>query len=414
MGKAICQGKRAASRGNRQTTATPLKTVAMKPIDSTEELSAACARLAHHPFITIDTEFIRETTFWPELCLVQVASADEALLIDPLAKRIDLAPLFDLLANKAVLKVFHAARQDIEIFFNLTGRVPEPIFDTQVAAMVCGFGDAIAYDQLVKRISGAHIDKSSRFTDWRQRPLSDKQLSYALADVTHLRDVYADLSERLKSENREHWVAEEMGVLTSHGTYDILPEDAWQRLKLRVRKPIELQILKNIAAWRETEARNRNQPRRRILKDDAIYEIAQQQPQSPEALGRLRSLNKGIERSSMATPLIKAVTDALAMDKADLPAIPRPPASPEGTSAAVDLLRVLLKLAAEEHGVAQKIIATTDDLEKIAIHGEDADVGALKGWRREVFGDKALRATRGELAIRFRERRLDVIDVGSG
>ncbi len=384
----------------------------MKLIDSTEELSATCARLAHHPFITIDTEFIRETTFWPVLCLVQVASADEAVMIDPLAKGIDLSPLFELLADTNVLKVFHAARQDIEIFFNLTGAVPEPIFDAQVAAMVCGFGDAIAYDQLVKRITGAHIDKSSRFTDWRARPLSERQLSYALADVTHLRDVYVDLSERLKTENREHWVREEMGVLTAPETYDLKPEDAWQRLKLRVRKPIELQILKNIAAWRETEARSRNQPRRRILKDDAIYEIAQQQPQTPEALARLRSLNKGIERSSMAAPLIKAVTDALEVDKHDLPPIPRPPASPEGTSAAVDLLRVLLKLTAEEQGVAQKIIATTDDLEQIAIHGEAADVGALKGWRREVFGDKALRTVNGELAIRFEQRKLSVLDVG--
>jgi len=383
----------------------------MKPIESTEELSAACARLAHHPFITIDTEFIRETTFWPELCLVQVASTDEAVLIDPLAKGIDLAPLFNLLADKNVLKVFHAARQDIEIFYKLTGKVPEPVFDTQVAAMVCGFGDAIAYDQLVKRISGAHIDKSSRFTDWRQRPLSDRQLSYALADVTHLRDVYADLHERLKSENREHWVAEEMGVLTAPETYDLKPEDAWTRLKLRVRKPVELQILKNIAAWREREARSRNQPRRRILKDDAIYEIAQQQPQTPEALARLRSLNKGIERSSIAAPLVRAVTDALEMDKDDLPAIPRPPASPEGTSAAVDLLRVLLKLAAEEHSVAQKIIATTDDLEQIAIHGDQADIAALKGWRREVFGEKALRTVRGELAIRFDQRKLAVLEV---
>ncbi|GAB4349967.1 MAG: ribonuclease D [Oricola sp.] len=384
----------------------------MTPIESTEELSAACARLAHHPFITIDTEFIRETTFWPELCLVQVASTDEAVLIDPLARGIDLAPLFELLANTAVLKVFHAARQDIEIFFKLTGKVPEPVFDTQVAAMVCGFGDAIAYDQLVKRITGAHIDKSSRFTDWRQRPLSERQLSYALADVTHLRDVYADLHERLKSENREHWVAEEMSVLTAPETYDLKPEDAWTRLKLRVRKPIELQILKNVAAWREREARSRNQPRRRILKDDAIYEIAQQQPQTPEALARLRSLNKGIERSALAQPLIKAVTDALAMDKHELPPIPRPPASPEGTSAAVDLLRVLLKLAAEEHSVAQKIIATTDDLEQIAIHGEQADVAALKGWRREVFGEKALRTVRGELAIRFDQRKLAVLDLG--
>lgn len=384
----------------------------MRPIDTTEELAAVCSRLAEHPFITIDTEFIRETTFWPELCLVQMASEAEAVLVDPLASGIDLAPMFELLADESVLKVFHAARQDIEIFYNLSGKVPHPVFDTQVAAMVCGFGDAIAYDQLVRRISGAQIDKSSRFTDWRQRPLSEKQLNYALADVTHLRDVYAKLSEQLQSENREHWVNEEMDVLTAPETYDLHPDDAWQRLKLRVRKPIELQILKNVAAWREREARSRNQPRRRVLKDDAIYEIAQQQPQTPEALGRLRSLNKGIERSSMAQPLIKAVMDAIEMDRADLPAIPRPPASPEGTSAAVDLLRVLLKLTAEEHGVAQKIIATTDDLEKIAVHGEDADVGALRGWRREVFGDQALRAINGELALRFADRKLAVLDVG--
>ncbi|WP_421851956.1 ribonuclease D [Oricola sp.] len=383
----------------------------MKPIESTEALAEACQRAARHPYITIDTEFIRETTFWPELCLVQFATVEEAVLVDPLAPGIDLTPLFELMSNRDVLKVFHAARQDIEIFFKLAGAIPEPIFDTQVAAMVCGFGDAIAYDQLVKRVSGATIDKSSRFTDWRQRPLSDKQLHYALADVTHLRDVYDDLAARLKQENREHWVREEMSVLTARETYDLHPDDAWRRLKLRVRKPIELQIMMNVAAWREREARNRNQPRRRILKDDAVYEIAQQQPQSPEALGRLRSLNKGIERSPFAEPLVKAVADALALDKASLPTIPRPPASPEGTSAAVDLLRVLLKLTAEEQGVAQKIIATSDDLEKIAISGETADVSALKGWRREIFGDQALRIINGELAIRFQERKLAILDI---
>ena len=383
----------------------------MRPIDTTEALAAACQRAARHPFITIDTEFIRETTFWPELCLVQFATTEEAVLVDPLADGIDLKPLFDLLSDTALVKVFHAARQDIEIFFKLSGAIPEPIFDTQVAAMVCGFGDAIAYDQLVKRITGAAIDKSSRFTDWRQRPLSEKQLSYALADVTHLCDVYTDLDTRLKEENREHWVREEMGVLTARETYDLHPEDAWQRLKLRVRKPIELQIMKNVAAWREREARNRNQPRRRILKDDAVYEIAQQQPQSPEALGKLRSLNRGIERSPFAEPLVKAVTDALALDKSALPPVPRPPASPEGTSAAVDLLRVLLKLTAEQHGVAQKIIATADDLEQIAICGADADVAALKGWRREIFGEQALRTVNGEIAIRFEERKLAILDI---
>ena len=377
-----------------------------KTITKTDELAALCLRLAASDYITIDTEFVRETTFWPDLCLVQVANDDEAALIDPLASGIDLQPLFDLLQDDSVIKVFHAARQDNEIFFKLTGKVPTPLFDTQVAAMVCGFGEQIAYDQLVRRISGAHIDKSSRFTDWKRRPLTDKQTDYALADVTHLRDVYHALKTQLEEAGRTHWVREEMAVLENPATYDLAPEDAWTRMKLRVRKPIELQILQNIAQWREEQARSRNIPRNRVMKDDAIYEVAQQQPADREALGRLRALPRGFERSDAAQALIDAVVAAKAMDRADLPKIPRPPASPEGTGAAVDLLRIFLKLICEREGVAAKVIASSNDLEQIVLHGADADVEAMRGWRRELFGDGALELIAGKMALRFDGRKL--------
>ncbi len=384
---------------------------APSPITDTTALEAACARFAGHAFVTIDTEFVRETTFWPDLCLVQIASLDEAVLIDPLAEGIDLAPLFALLDNEAVTKVFHAARQDVEIFFHLSGRIPQPIFDTQVAAMVCGFGDAIAYDQLVKRISGAHIDKTSRFTDWKMRPLSDRQLTYALADVTHLRDVFAELSRMLDKNARGHWVAEEMAVLTAQQTYDLKPEDAWQRLKMRVRKPAELAVMQRLAAWREREARSRNVPRSRILKDDAIYEVAQQRPKDSRALSRLRTIHKGVERSSAGKAILGVVADVEAMDREALPEIPRSPNAAEGSGAATDLLKVLLKLTAEKHNVAQRILATSDHLEKIANAGEAADVPAMQGWRRELFGDQALRLLDGDIALSFSGRRIRAVDL---
>lgn len=383
----------------------------IKPIISTDALAAVCDRFAQHPYVTVDTEFVRETTFWPDLALVQVASDDEAVLIDPLADGIDLSPLVDLMFNENVLKVFHAARQDLEIFFKLTGKVPGPLFDTQVAAMVCGFGDSIAYDQLVRRTTGGAIDKTSRFTDWKRRPLSEQQLDYALADVTHLRDVYKILAEQLETQNRVHWVKEEMAVLERAETYDLKPEDAWQRLKLRVRKPIEFQIMKNLAQWREEQARSRNTPRSRILKDDAIYEIAQQQPTDEKALGRLRALPKGMERSSIAPHLIAAVESARAMDRDDLPKVPRPPQSPEGTGAAVDILRVFLKLVADREGVASKVLANATELEQIAIDGADADVPAMHGWRYEMFGEQALRLINGELALRFDDKKLNVVEL---
>ena len=380
-------------------------------IETTAALEDACTRLAQSDFITIDTEFLRETTFWPQLCLIQMASPTLEVLVDPLAKGLDLKPFFELMANPGVVKVFHAARQDIEIIHHLGNLVPHPIFDTQVAAMVCGFGDSISYDQLVQRTTGAHIDKTSRFTDWSRRPLSDKQLEYALADVTHLRDVYAALKEQLEREGRAGWLTEEMAILESASTYDIHPDDAWLRLKARLRKPSELAILKFVAAWREREARSRNVPRSRVLKDDAIFEIAQQQPKDTEALSRLRTIPKGWERSASGTAVVEAVNAALALPKSEMPHPPKPTRSPEGSGAAVELLKVLLKLIADREGVAAKVIANTDDLEKIAAEGEDADVAALHGWRRDLFGDTALKLISGGVALRFVDKKVEAVEL---
>ncbi|CDN91222.1 MULTISPECIES: ribonuclease D [Agrobacterium tumefaciens complex] len=382
-------------------------------IETTAALAEACTELAKSEFITIDTEFLRETTFWPELCLVQMASPTLEVLVDPLAKGIDLTPLFELMANPAVVKVFHAARQDIEIIYHLGGLIPHPIFDTQVAAMVCGFGDSISYDQLVQKIKNVQIDKSSRFTDWSRRPLTDKQLDYALADVTHLRDVYLALKAQLEREGRSLWLTEEMDILESRDTYDMHPDDAWLRLKSRLRKPTELAILKFVAAWREREARSRNVPRSRVLKDDAIFEIAQQQPKDAEALSRLRTIPKGWERSASGTAIIETVNAALALPKEDMPKAPRHSHAPEGSGAAVELLKVLLKLTADKHGVAAKVIANSEDLDKIASEGEKASVAALTGWRRELFGDVALKLINGEVALRFAGKKVEAVEVAA-
>jgi ribonuclease D len=377
-----------------------------------DELEKAIEELGRSDFVTIDTEFIRETTFWPELCLVQLAAPGVTALIDPLAPGIDLAPFFALMADEGTVKVFHAARQDIEIVFHLGGLIPHPVFDTQVAAMVCGFGDSVSYDQLVQKITGTRLDKSSRFTDWRRRPLSDKQLDYALADVTYLIEVYQHLKAELERENRAHWLNEEMEVLTARETYDPHPDDAWKRLRMRVKKPIELAIVQGVAAWRDREARERNVPRGRVIKDDAIFEIAQQAPRDTEALARLRTIPKGWERSSTAAALLKAVNAALDLPKDQLPRPPKFAQQPEGTGAATELLKVLLKLVAEEQGVATKVLASGDDIEQIAASGESADVPALHGWRREVFGERALSLVRGEIALRFDKRRIEVFDLG--
>jgi ribonuclease D len=383
----------------------------MNVITTQADLEAVIRELEKSEFVTVDTEFIRETTFWPELCLIQMAAPGVTALVDPLAPGIDLKPFFALMANEAVLKVFHAARQDIEIVFHLGELIPHPVFDTQVAAMVCGFGDSVSYDQLVQKITGEQLDKSSRFTDWRHRPLSEKQLVYALADVTHLIDVYQHLKVELEREGRAHWLNEEMEILTSRSTYDPKPEDAWKRLKMRLRKPQELAVMQSVSTWREYEARERNVPRGRVLKDEAIYEIAQQQPRDAAALARLRTTPKGWERSSTAASLLVAINAALALPKEQMPRLPRAPQQAEGSSAAAELLKVLLRLVAEKEGVAAKVLASGDDIDRLAADGEAADVPALSGWRREVFGEQALRLVRGEIAIKFERRRIAVFDI---
>lgn len=377
-------------------------------ITTTEDLAAACDRLSRFEFVTVDTEFMRETTYWPKLCIIQIASTDEAVIIDAEAPGLDLAPFFALMANDKVVKVFHAARQDIEIVWHLGGILPHPIFDTQVAAMVCGFGESISYDQLVGRITGHPIDKSSRFTDWSRRPLTPQQVDYAIADVTHLRDVYQALKQKLDKQNRNEWVAEEMNVLTSVETYQVDPANVWKRLKMRIKKPLQLAVLMEIAAWREREAQARDVPRGRILKDDAIYEIAEQHPTTAEALARLRTIPRGFERSRTAEDILAAVKRAVDLPKDKLPKVPKIKPASDGNGAAVDLLKVLLKMTAEEHGVAARVIATVDDLEAIA-GDSNADVAPLQGWRRELFGEQALKLKRGDISLRLDGRRVTIV-----
>lgn len=383
----------------------------MKIITTTDELQNFCQILAKSNFVTVDTEFIRESTYWPQLCLIQLASPEVEAIIDPLADHIDLQPFFKLMADENVTKVFHAARQDIEIIHHLSGIIPMPLCDTQVAAMVCGYGDSISYEQLVSKVVGANIDKSSRFTDWSHRPLTEKQLNYALADVTHLRDVYISLDDQVNKNQRKDWLSEEMAVLTTPETYDTPLEQAWKRVKGRIRKPMEQMVLQQAAAWREQEARERNVPRGRIIKDDGLIEIAQQQPKDVAALTRLRSISKGWERSESASRLLEAVQKALETPKDQLPKINKPHPLPEGSAAAMDLMRVLLKLVSDENQVASKLIANSDDIEKIILEGENADVLALSGWRYDMFGQKALAMLNGKIAFCFDEKQIKAFEL---
>jgi ribonuclease D len=337
-----------------------------------------------------------------------MASPEEAVVVDALATGLDLSPLFALMANESIIKVFHAARQDIEIVWNMAKTIPHPIVDTQVAAMVLGYGDSISYDQLVQRITGDTLDKSHRFTDWTRRPLSDAQIAYALSDVTHLRDVYLKLAEDLDKRGRNNWVEAEMEVLTSPETYRADPERAWERLKSRVRKPKELAVLMEVAAWREREAQTRDVPRGRVIKDDVIGDIAVQAPTSIERLGHLRSLPKGFERSRWGEQIIEAVKRGLERDPKTLPRLERFRPAANG-AATVELLKVLLRMTAERHGVAAKVIATIDDLDRIAADDE-ADVPALKGWRRDLFGEKALALKQGRLALAVDNGRVVTVD----
>lgn len=380
----------------------------MDLITTTKDLAAACARMAPHPFVTVDTEFLRESTYYPQLCVLQMASPDEAVVVDCLADGIDLKPFFELMVNERIVKVFHAARQDIEIVWHRANLIPHPIFDTQVAAMVLGYGDSVSYDQLVQRITGDTLDKSHRFTDWTRRPLSKAQVNYAISDVTHLRDVYVKLKADLEKRGRIEWLSSEMDVLTSPDTYRMEPENAWQRLRTRVRKPKELAVLIEVAAWREREAKARDVPRGRVLKDDLVADIAVQAPTTIEKLSSLRSLPKGFERSKWGQEIPEIVKRGLARDPKTLPVIDRTrPASNSG--AIVELLKVLLRMTAERHAVAAKVIATVDDLERLAAD-DNADIPALHGWRRDLFGDKALALKHGRLALAIEKGRVATIE----
>lgn len=383
----------------------------MTIITDNDELAAFCEKLAREEFITIDTEFLREKTYYPKLCLVQVSGPNKkALAIDTLVKGTDLTPLFDLLQNKDVLKVFHASRQDLEIFYNLMGCVATPIFDTQVAAMVCGYGDSISYEKLVKNISGAQIDKSSQFTDWSLRPLSNKQINYALGDVTHLCDVYHNLREELKKTKRCHWVLMEEEILNNPATYQNDPYKAWERIKIRSPKSRSLAILRELAALRERRAQKCNIPKAWVMRDDTLADMANQAPRDKKSLKNIRNISKEFAQGKFGDQMLEAIETAMASPKESWPVpVKKKPVSPH-VLVIIDILKMLLKIESTEHGVAPKIIASASDLEAIALD-DNADVPALKGWRREVFGEEALAVKHGKLAIGLKDGKIAKVPV---
>ncbi len=380
----------------------------MRLVDSTTALAEACALLKSCEFITVDTEFHRETTFWPKLCLIQIAGGTEAFAIDALAPKLDLEPFLALMRDPGIIKVFHAARQDIEIIWKLSGSVPSPLFDTQIAAMVCGYGDQVSYGDLVRQCCGLTIDKSSRFTDWAQRPLSAAQLDYAIADVTHLQKVYRHLHDQLQREGRLAWLDEDLALLKDPATYMQAPERAWERFRSRARKPRDIAVLMELAQWREREAQERDIPRGRVLKDDLLIEIALAAPRDAAALAQLRSFPRGMERARAGTDIIAAVAAGLQRDPKTLPTPERHQRN-GGGGATVELLKVLLRQVSEAEGVAPRVIATTDDLEDIAA-SDKADCLALHGWRREIFGAKALELKHGRLALTLEEGRVVTLE----
>ncbi len=384
----------------------------MQIITTTAALDKLCSDLSSDKFITVDTEFMRERTYWAKLCLIQIAGTEHEAIIDPQADGIDLASFYQLMANEAVIKVFHAARQDVEIIHHLSGVIPKPLFDTQIAAMVCGFGDQIGYEPLARRLVNAEIDKSSRFTDWSRRPLTDKQLNYALCDVTFLRDIYPILQTQLDETGREPWLAEEMRVLTNEDTYQTDPTRAWNRVKFRPRKKVQQAILMEVAAWREEEAKRRDVPRNRIIKDDAIGELAMQAPKNQDALSRLRAVPKGYANSRHGEAMVAAVKRGLARDLDTVPEVnQRNRHMPEGTGEIAEILKLALKITAEQEGIASRIIANASDIEAIAADN-NADVKALHGWRLELFGRTALDLKTGKLAIGLRDGKAAIFAVG--
>ena len=381
-------------------------------LETTPDLAAFCNRMASEKFITVDTEFLRETTYYPKLCLIQIAGADEAVLIDPMAPGMDLAPFFELMADQNVLKVFHAARQDFEILIQLSGAVPTPVIDTQIAAMVSGFGDQVGYEAIVRKLVGASIDKSSQFTDWSRRPLTSKQALYAVSDVTHLRVVYEKLQAMLHETGREGWLDDEIETLTSPETYRVEPEESYKRIKARIQNKKQFGVLISIAAWREREAQTRNVPRGRVLKDEAVAEIAIQMPQKPESINELRLVSKGTANSSMGAAILKAVAHGLARDPKTIPDFKgRGDEMSAAQQAAAEVLKLALKVACETENVAPKLLASASDIDAVAID-DNADVPLLHGWRREVFGNMALDIKHGKACIGMENGRAVLIKRG--
>ncbi|MEO1550911.1 MAG: ribonuclease D [Pseudomonadota bacterium] len=387
----------------------------MNIITTTDALQAFCSEAAHHPYVTVDTEFLRERTYFAKLCLVQLAMPGHddstGVVVDTLAPGLSLDPLYELFRNPDVVKVFHAARQDLEIFFVDGDVLPQPLFDTQVAAMVCGYGEQVGYETLVRKITKSGLDKSSRFTDWSRRPLSDKQLAYALADVTHLRQIYEDLDDRLTKTGRRAWVDEEMSTLMDTSSYVVEPEEAWRRVKTRSNSAVFLAIVRHLAEYRETLAQSRNVPRNRVFKDDVILELAATKPTSLDALQKSRLLLREARKGEMGEGIIRAVKGALAIPAKDLPTPPVQRERRAGLEGLTDLLRVLLKARAEEVGVAQKLVASAADLDLLASGELPPDSPLLGGWRHEVFGADAERLRAGEIALSASGDTVKIVDV---
>lgn len=370
----------------------------MNIITTNEALATFCTAITPEAFITVDTEFMRDSTFWPKLCLIQVAGGAHEAIIDPLADDLDLKPFYELMANEDVVKVFHAARQDVEIFFHFGGTIPKPMVDTQIAAMVCGYGDSIGYENLIRKTLKIQIDKSHRFTDWARRPLKQAQLEYALGDVTHLRDAWPIMRDEIEKRDRMSWMKEEISVLENEDTYTLHPENAWKRLKSKGFKQRPLAVLMEVAAWRESQAQSRDIPRGRILKDDALYEIARHAPKTKEDLDDFRAVPKGFSKSRHAVSLLEASARGIAKPMEDLPVIEKVEPIPPGLGPIIEMLKVLLRRESELHDVAHRLIANVSELERIAAD-DNADVPALRGWRREIFGEAALDLKHGRLAL---------------
>ncbi len=371
----------------------------MSVLTTSKDVADLCVTLQKAPFVTVDTEFMREKTYYPKLCLIQISGPDKnAYAIDPLCDNLDLSPLFDLLDNEKVLKVFHAARQDLEIFYNLTGKVVAPVFDTQIAAMVCGYGDSIGYDNLVRSVTGNRIDKSSQFMDWTNRPMSEKQLNYALGDVTHLCDVYVHLRAELEKRGRLSWLLQEEEILRDPATYRVEPYEAWERIKIRSPSRRSLVILRELAAWREKQAQKRDIPKNWVMRDDTLADMASQAPKDKKQLTKIRNISSDLANGKVGDQLMGCIKAALKVPKDDWPKVKKRKHLPPNASATIDILKMLLKVQSSENEVAAKLIASSSDLEEIALD-DNAEVPALKGWRREIFGDDALALKHGKLAI---------------